>query len=178
MSAAPMVKIQAPTADEVCSLFNLPPAARALVREGMEPSEFVAALVTNKQYAAGIDFLAHALPAREGIWWAYLCMQHACGGNFSESERAAVVAGVRWVMQPGEENRMAAKASAEVAGLASLPGLLAMTVYQTGAGTGPPSKSVAIAVKVAATKGDPAKLLDTQRLFVNLGIDVAEGRII
>ena len=178
MSAAPLVKIQTPTAVEVCSLFNLPPSARALLREGMEPSEFVAVLVTNKQYAAGIDFLAHALPAREGIWWAYLCMQHACGGEHSEPERAAVIAGVRWVLQPCEEDRAATKAPAEAAGLASLPGLLAMAVYQTGASPGPHSKSVAIAVKVAATKGDPAKLLDTQRLFVNLGIEVAEGRII
>jgi hypothetical protein len=177
MSAAPLVKIQAATAAEVCSRFNLPPTARALLREGMEPPAFVAALVANKQYAAGIDFLAHALPAREGIWWAYLCMQHACGGVWSEPERAALIAGVRWVLQPGEENRAAAKASAPGAGLASLPGLLAMAVFLTGSSAGP-SKSLAIAAKTAATRADPGKLLDTQRLFVNLGIEVAEGRII
>lgn len=177
MSAAPLVKIQAPIAAEVCSRFNLPPAARALLREGMAPPEFVAALVANKHYSAGIDFLAHALPAREGIWWAYLCMQHACGGTWSEPERAAVIAGVRWVLEPGEENRAAARASADGAGMASLPGLLAMAVFLTGS-SGGASKSVAIAVKAAATKSDPARLLDTQRLFVNLGIEVAGGRII
>lgn len=178
MSAAPLAKIQATTAVEVCSRFELKPEARALLGEGMPPAEFVAALVANKHYAAGIDFLAYALPAREGIWWAYLCMQHACGGNLSEPERAAVTAGVRWVLQPSEENRVAAKAPAEPAGLASLPGLLAMAVHLTAGNPAAPSRSVAMAVKVAATKSDPAKLLDTQRLFVNLGIEVAEGRII
>lgn len=178
MSTAPLLKVQAATAAEVCSRFNLPPASRALLREGMEPPEFVSALVTNKHYAAGIDFLAHALPAREGIWWAYLCMQHACGDALSEPERQAVIAGARWVLQPSEENRVAAKVPAEAAGLASLPGMLAMAVFQTSAGPAPVSNSVATAVKFAATKCDPARLLDTQRLFVNLGIEVAEGRII
>jgi hypothetical protein len=177
MSTAALVKIQAATAAEICSHFDLPPAARALLRQEMEPTEFVAALVANKHYSAGIDFLGHALPPREGIWWAYLCMQHACGGVWSEPERAALIAGVRWVLQPGEDNRAAAKASAPGAGLASLPGLLAMAVFLTGTSAGP-SKSLAIAVKTAATRGDPGRLLDTQRLFVNLGIEVAEGRII
>jgi hypothetical protein len=172
-----MPKIQAATAVQICSRFALPPAACALLRQDMEPLEFVAALAANKHYAAGIDFLAHALPPREGIWWAYLCTQHACGGVWSEPERAALIAGVRWVLQPGEENRAAAKASAPGAGLASLPGLLAMAVFLTGTSAGP-SKSLAIAVKTAATRGDPGRLLDTQRLFLNLGIEVAEGRII
>jgi len=177
MSTATLVRIQAATAVEICSRFNLPPAAHALLRQEMDPLEFAAALVANKHYAAGIDFLAHALPPREAIWWAYLCMQHARGGAWSEPERAALIAGVRWVLQPGEENRAAAKATAPGAGLASLPGLIAMAVFLTGS-PGGASKSIAIAVKAAATKNDPARLLDTQRLFVNLGIEVAEGRII
>jgi hypothetical protein len=32
-------------------------------------------------------------------------------------------------------------------------------------------------VGLAAVKGDPIKIADTQRLFVELGIGVAEGRV-
>ncbi len=178
MSAAPLAKIQAATAAEVCTRFDLKPEARALLRDGMGPPQFVAELVEKKHYAAAIDFLAYALPAREAIWWAYLCMHHACGDKRSEPERMAVIAGVRWVLQPGEENRAAAKSPSEAAGPASLPGLLAMAVHMTASNPAASSRSVATAVKLAATKSEPAKLLDTQRLFVNLGIDIAEGRII
>lgn len=177
MSTAPLIKIDTATAADICARFDLAPEARALLCEGMQPPEFVSAVVAHKHYAAGIDFLAHALPAREGIWWAYLCMQHVCGENLSDPEKAAVTAGVRWVLQPSEENRIAVKQPAEAAGVASLPGLLAMAVFQNG-NRGAFSKSIAMAVKVAATQGDPSRLLHTQRLFVNLGIEIAEGRII
>lgn len=178
MGTASTVRISAATAAEVCLRFDVPPAARALLADGMEPREFAAALVANKQYAAAVDFLAHGLPAREGVWWAYLCLEHACGVSLSGPELAAVAAGVRWVLQPGEENRAAAKAGAEAVGLGSLPGLLAMAVFQSGVNSGASARSVAVAVKLAATKGDPAKLFDTQRLFVNLGLEVAGGSII
>jgi hypothetical protein len=187
VSRGPLTKIQAATAAEICSRFDLKPEARPLLRQGMMPSDFLEALVTKKEYVAGIDFLAHALPAREGVWWGCLCMQHACGGNLSSPEREAAVAAVRWVLQPSEENRAAAKAPAQAAGPASLAGSLAMAASLTGGSLGPPNaprvppgplapaKPIAAAVKLACTKSDPARILDTQRLFVNLGIEVAEG---
>jgi hypothetical protein len=36
----------------------------------------------------GIDFIAHALPAREAVWWGCLCLQHACGSNLSPADKA------------------------------------------------------------------------------------------
>ena len=190
MSTVPLVKIQAATASEICARFDLKPEARRLLREEMAPGEFVTALLENKQYVTGIDFLAHALPAREGVWWGCLCMQHACGDHLSAPERAAGIAAVRWVLQPTEENGEAAKVPAETAGATSPAGSLAMAANQTGGSLAPtgapavpaapsaPAKGIATAIKVACTKGDPAKILDTQRLYVNLGLEVAEGRII
>jgi hypothetical protein len=177
MSTTATARIAAATAAEVCARFELPPEARAALLPDMQPLEFVAELVARKQYAAGVDFLAHALPSREGIWWAYLCMEHVYAGSLSALELAAVVAGVRWVIRPSEENRAAVQAPAQAAGLASPPGLLAMAVLQSGAPSSS-AKCTSGAVKLAAAKADPTKLLDTQRLFVNLGIEVAQGTII
>lgn len=190
MNDTPLAKIEARTAGEICARFLLTKQAQALLGNDMTPLQFLDALLTHKQYVPGMDFLAHALPPREAVWWACLCFQHACGDSLSPPDRAAAAATVQWILQPSEGARIAAKAPAETAGPASVAGALAMAVYQTGpapAAQGRPpsppppfasSKSVANAVKLACTKIDPAKMIDTQKSFVELGIGVAEGRII
>jgi hypothetical protein len=188
VSNAPLVKIEATTAAEICARFLLTIEARTLLRDGMGPGPFVEALMANKQYIAGIDFLAHALPPREAVWWGCLCFQHACGAAMSAPDRGAATAAVQWVLQAGDSARSAAKIHGEAAGPVSVAGALAMAAYQTGPGFassgGPPipappfgtAKSVANAVKLACTKSDPARVIETQKLFVELGIRVAEGR--
>jgi hypothetical protein len=182
------VKVEARTADEVCARFLSSEEARALLRDGIGPGPFLEALMASKQYIAGIDFLAHALPSREAVWWGCLCFQHACGNAMSAQDKAAVTTAVQWVLQPSDSTRGAAKVQGEIAGPASVPGALAMAVYQTGPGFASPggptmpappfgtAKSVANAVKLACTKSDPARIIETQKAFVELGIGVASGR--
>lgn len=186
----PLVRVTGATAGEICARFDLKKEAQPLLRDGMGPREFVEALVANKQYVAGIDFVAHALPAREAVWWGCLCLQHACGGSLSAEERAACQAAVHWVLTPSEENRAAAKAPAEKMGPGSPAGQLAMAANQTGGNLASPkappmppavfapAKAVAGAVKLASTKCDPVRIVETQRSFVELGIGVAEGRFV
>jgi hypothetical protein len=188
MSDRPLVKIQAATAAEICAHFDLEEKARPLLSDGMRPGEFVEALLAGKQYAAGIHFMARALPAREAIWWGCLCVQHACGNNLSAADKAAAKAAVQWVLWPTDENRAAAKPPAEAARAPSPAGALAMAASLTGGSLGPPNLPlvpppsftwaayVAAAVKFAAIKVEPARVSGTQRSFVELGIGVAEGR--
>ncbi|HEY4363519.1 MAG TPA: hypothetical protein VGN17_21310 [Bryobacteraceae bacterium] len=192
MASAPLPKIAASKAAEICAQYNLAPEAKSLLVAGMAPGEFVGALVEHKQYVAGIDFLCHALPPREAIWWGCLCMQHASGDDeFPPPGKAAAIAAVRWVMQPTDENRAAAKSPAEAAGAGSSAGALAGAVTQTGPPApmpdlpnmpAPPTlvwaKSVATAVKLASIKGDPARMLHRQRALLELGLGVAEGRFL
>jgi hypothetical protein len=187
MASKPLVRVTAATAAEVCARFNIKKEALALLREGMRPREFVDALAVGKQYVTGIDFMAHALPARDAIWWGCLCLQHACGDNLSLADKAAARAAVQWIMQPSEENRAAALAPAQAADPASPAAGLAMAVYQTGgnialpkAPPAPPppfasAKAVAGAVKLACTKADPVKIVETQRLFLDLAVRMADG---
>ena len=190
MSAAPLVKIAATTAAEICSRFEMRKEPLQLLREGMPPREFVEALLANKHYVAGIDFMAHALPPREGIWWGCLCVQHAFGDALSPADRAACIAAVQWVLRPGEEARAAAGAPAQAAGPESAAGSLAAAAFQTGGSIAPPkappmapapfaaSKAIANAVKLASIKSPPVKIADTQRAFIELAIGIAEGRYI
>jgi hypothetical protein len=179
VSNGPIFGIEAVTAADICARLDANKEALALLREGMAPEEFVQALMANRQYVYGIDFMAHALPAREGVWWGCLCVQHACGTDLTAPDRAALLAATSWVVWPTEANRAAAQAPAEAAGRASAAGTLAMAANLAGTAGPvplPPAKAVANAVKLATTKDDPARIADTQRLLVELGIGVAEGR--
>jgi hypothetical protein len=155
--------------------------AWALLRQGMKPEEFVAALVEQKEYLSAIDFMAHAMPPRESVWWGCLCLQHAYGENLAPLDRTALQAATVWVVWPTEKYRARAYPHAQAAGMSSPAGALAMAAYLVGV-PGPvavtPANAVANAVKMATTKGAPAKIKDTQRLFVELGVGVAEGRFV
>ena len=86
MNHGPFIKITA-TAAEICTRFRLKDAAKQVLGEGMDPCEFAIALVENKMGVDAIEFMAHALPAREGIWWGCLCMHAARVGRKSFSAR-------------------------------------------------------------------------------------------
>ena len=189
-AAQPLVKISAATAIEICARFQVPNDAVALLREGMAPREYLQTLLDAKKYVAAIDFLAHALPLREGIWWGCLCLQHAFGEALSPADRAAAIAAIQWVLRPGEEVRTAARTPAEAAGAASVAGALASAAFLSGGNVAPPgmppsppapfasAKAVARAVKLAAIHCPPARILENQRVMAELGIGLAEGRYI
>ena len=199
MAAAALQKVTARSAAEVCRNFDLKEEARPLLRDGQTPREFLDALVANRKFAPAIDFLAHALPPREAIWWGCLCVQQAAGSRLSPPEASACKAAAAWVLDPTEENRQAAKAPADAATLRTPAGGLAMATAWTGGSLAPPmananpkvpppppvppgpyvpAKVVAGAILLAAVKGDPTRIADTQRTFVELGIGVAEGRFV
>jgi hypothetical protein len=194
-----LVKITAATAVEICKNFELKEEARPLLKEPQTPREFLDSLLAGKRHAAAIDFLAHALPPREAIWWGCLCLQHAVGSNLPPVEATAAKAAAKWVLDPSEENRKAAQAPGEAARVGTPAGCLAMAVAWTSGSLAPPipqphakappippvppgpylpAKAVAGAVMLAAVKAEPARIVDTQRLFVELGIGVAEARFV
>ena len=178
MSNSPLIKVAAATAEEICVRFDATREARALLRGGMAPLEFLEALAAKKLYVEGIDFLAHGLPSREGIWWGCLCLQHACGDALNPAERTACAAAINWVIRPGDETRLAAKAPADAAGMSSPAGVLAIAAHGGMPPPGPyaPARAVAMAVKLAALKSPPTEIIQTQRAYLQLGVGVAAGR--
>ncbi len=178
MNPASQPNTPAKTAAEICSRFELDAQAKPLLRDGISPPEFVAALIQRQNYAAAIDFLAHALAPREGIWWGCLCLQHAVGDKLLPADKAAAAAAVRWVMQPSEENRAVAKATSEPADPLSPAPVLALAASQTGGQPFASAKSVARAVKLASIKTEPANITKTQKAYIGLGLDVAQGKFV
>jgi len=171
----PFVKVPVPLAAEICARYALKDDARKLLEDGIDPRAFVTALFAGKQYVNAIEFMAYALPVREGVWWGCLCMQHSVGENLAPKDRDAATAAVRWVLQPGEDTRAAAKASGEAVGPASAAGALAIAASQS---MMPPGKAITLAVKIASSKAEPVKIPAMQRAYAELAIEVADGRLI
>lgn len=131
--------------------------------------------MTHEEYIAGIDFLAHALPARDGIWWGCLCMQHACGDTLTPADKAAALAAIRWIDQPSGENRTAAVAPADAAGPSSPAGTLARAASLA---ADDPQRTIANAVHLASVKAGGARMTGRQRSYFELGIAIANGKFI
>lgn len=183
-------KVRAATAAEVCEHFDLDPEARPLLGPKTTPREFLDALGAKRLFRDAIRFLAHALPHREAVWWGALCVKHASGETLPPAESAALKAAVTWVLDPSDANRTAAKAPAEASGVGTPSGSLALAVTWTGGTLAPPmprvqpvvpgpylpAKGIAGAVLLSSVKGPGAGIEETQRLFVELGTGVAEGK--
>lgn len=187
----PMKKVKIALAAEVCTRFDLREEARPLLTPTAPPRAFLESLLEQRQFPAAMTFLAHALPAREAVWWGCLCLRQAYGPVLAPSDAAALKASAEWVLEPTEERRRTAASLAGEMGVGSPAGSLATAVAWTGGSLGPPNpkvpevppgpdlpaKAVAGAVQLAAAKAAPVRIAEAQRTFVQLGIDVAEGRV-
>lgn len=187
---APLKNVKAAKAAEVCEHYELEKKARPLLAPDATPRDFLDALQSDRQYQAAVCFLAHALPAREAVWWGSLCLAKASGSTLPEGEATAARACATWVLEPTEENRQVAETAAPGAGKGTPAELLAIAVGWTGGSLAPPlpkvppvppgpylpAKGVYGAVLLAATNAAPLPVQEALRLFVELGIGVAEGR--
>lgn len=177
MSNVRFTKVPEEKAKVIASRTQLPDAAIPLLRDEMKPADYIETLLSHKQYVAGIDFMANALPTREAVWWACLCIQYAFGESLAGKDRDACRAATAWVLQPTAENQVVARAPGDAAGPASAAGAAALAASIAGAtGSFTSAKAVANSVKLSSIRCDPAKIADTQRLLIGLAIGIAEGR--
>lgn len=174
----PLVKIPETRALHVAERCQqLPASAIKLLTPEMSPAEFAGVLQNSKQFVAGIEFMAHALPAREAVWWACLAIEHALGESLAGANKEACRAAVQWVLKPTEENRIAARAPAELAGPASPAGAAALAAsLGTAPSAFPAPRAVCNSVKLCSIRSNPARIADTQRLYVDLAIEIGQGR--
>ncbi len=67
---APLPKITAPTAAEICAKSKPSAEGKALLTPTMTPPQYLQALDKNKLPVDSVHFLAHGLPEKDGICWA------------------------------------------------------------------------------------------------------------
>jgi hypothetical protein len=182
----PKLKIKAAAAQEVCALYEVSLEAQRHLAAKMPPLDFVAALTAARLLRDAVDFLAHALPKREAVWWSGLCAREVLPQNAPPKLMAAVQAAEAWVYRPTEENRRKAQQSAKAIAESHPAQWAAMGAFWSGGSMAPPNgpevkppeqataRAVAGAIVMAAT-GDPVQADERFARFLNYGIDIANG---
>jgi hypothetical protein len=161
-------RVVAAKAAPICAKLALPDRVRGLLRANPDAAIFFKALVARGEHESATTFLAHALPPREGVWWACLCAEAAHGENLPKDEEIALLAAVRWVLEPTEANRRAAEAPGKALGIISLCGNLALAAFWSGGSINPPDRPL--------RPPPPGKTAETIAYAVTRTVDVVFPR--
>jgi hypothetical protein len=190
MTAPPPAPVQPPRARgsvELCAVAEVEPEARALLgADDPAPRAFVGVLTEKGLYADAVRILAHALPCREAVWWAWVCARKASGVEPAPPLKAALDATERWIIQPTDENRRMAHRTGEAAEFSTAAGCAALAAFMSGGSLAPPeapivppgefmaAKAVSGSVMLAAVATEPERADEKFRDFITLGLEVAE----
>ena len=185
----PLIRIAAKSAAEVCKLFPLGDEAKPLLKDGLTPQQFLDVLEGKALYVDAFRFLAHALPKREGVFWAVTCAKQVAGPQPPANVAAALAAANKWVLDPSEDNRRAAEVAYQAAELSTAAGCAAIAAFWSGGSLSPkdlpvvpPSETltahgVASAVLIASIAQDPAKITELYKAFAAHGRAIASGKL-
>jgi hypothetical protein len=171
----------------LCVTAQVSDQARALLRAGAatQPGEFVQTLMAREQYQDAVRLIAHALPRREAVWWAWVCARRAAGETPPPEIAAALAATERWIAHPDDANRRAAMEAAEAADLGTPAGCAGLAAFFSGGSVAPPeapatppgehltARAVSGGVMLAAVTGEPERAAEKYKAFLQQGLDVA-----
>lgn len=131
---------------------------------------------------------AHALPAREAVWWACMCARHtAASGTDPQSEAETREAAEEWVRRQTDEHRRAAMDRAHAVGFRSPEAWAAVAAFWSGDTMAPPTApkvppephfrglAAAGSVALAAVRGDVRRRDARLTQFLSAARDIAAG---
>lgn len=122
---------------QVSQVAELEDPAMELRKPAFGPREYLNALVEVDLLPDAVKFMAHLLPRREGVWWAWLCARKVQGRDAPREEQAALSATEKWIAEPTDEHRRAALDAANAAGLGSPAGCAALAAFLSGGSLAP-----------------------------------------
>ncbi|MGE4047687.1 MAG: hypothetical protein AB7F35_22700 [Acetobacteraceae bacterium] len=163
-----------------------PEAAACLV--GCEvPSQAVERLASGALPIEAARLCAHALPAREAVWWATRCAGATAPKDLPEADREARALAEAWVRQRADATRRAAMDKAQQAGCTSPEAWAAIAAFWSGDSMSPPEQpkvppaphltgvAVAGSVILSSVRGDPTRQPDRLARFLDSAREIAAG---
>jgi hypothetical protein len=170
---------------EWAKVADLGDPAKAAATTAESPRALVATLADQGMHADAVRLLAHLLPKREAVWWAWSCAKAAAGTTPKPEVVAALAATERWITEPTDAHRRAAMDAANEADLATPAGLAGLAVFFSGGSVAPPeapvtppgpflaAKAVSGAVILATVAGGGSA--SWHRAFLDLGVRVGQN---
>ncbi len=180
-------KIKASHAQEICEEIDLSEQAVTLLQNNPTAAHYLQELITLEYYVDAVYFLAHALPKREATWWACLCARQAWTEKTPENEIKAVELAEAWVYKPTEDNRILILPITEELTYKTATSWAVMAAFWSGDDISPVpqaiipppeklyAKAVIGAVLLSATQEKASKVNENYRLFLQQGINIANG---
>jgi hypothetical protein len=187
MSEAALTKVTAKTARELTLRVTLSEPAKTLLKENHTPEQYLKVLADQGRFPDAIQLLAHALPKREAVGWAWQCAQQGYGPKPEPKVAAALEAARKWAAGPTDELGRQAKPAADAVGSGTPAGLCASAAFWSGSSFGPPdqkpippddkltAKGVSGAVLLAGLLGGAAQAMARYRSFLELGLAIGRG---
>jgi hypothetical protein len=177
------------TAVELCKQLRLNREAQALLSAKGDPIAFFHTLAGREDlHAEALRCLPGLLPRRVAVWWGSLCLWEMARHQPGPLSEKALEAVLRWVQQPTRQHRLAAEPLAKAGDLNTAVGCLAWAVFRS-AGSLTAShlpvvrvpktltaQLVGAAVIFAAVEYEPIRYREHHRLFLQIGLEIAEGR--
>jgi len=183
----PLKKVLAVKAAEIAAPAKLNAAAMAVLDPNFTPAAFLEELTRQGLHTDAIRFLAHALPKREAVWWACLCVRDTMAPETPPLSVVALQAAEKWVYTSNEENRREAMARAEADGFNTPASWAAVAAFWSGGSMAPPNVPVVLpgetltaaavsgAILLAAVQREPERALEKYQRFLEYGVDIANG---
>jgi len=173
------------TVAAVHALAGLSDEAAALIRPGREPRDYVEFLLRNRLYADVVGLLAHVLPRREAVWWAWSCARDATESP-SPADTAVLDATSRWIIEQTDEQRRAAALAAEALDYDTPAAMAGLAAFMCGDTLGPPdappapppetgaAQAITGSICMAAAEGDPESIGERFEQFIARGMERAD----
>lgn len=170
---------------DLLAVAELPEEARAAAGAGDDARAVVQRMVEAGHTADAIAFVAHALPKREGVWWAWITARRAVGESPPQPVAHCLAATEAWIAQPTDAHRRLAFAHAQAVGIGTPAGCAALAAFLCGESLAPPdvqavppnefdaAKAITGAIMLSGA-ADPAKMAERLATALQQGLDVVE----
>jgi hypothetical protein len=134
-----------------------------------------------------VRVLAHAMPKREGVWWACMCAANTAPADLPAPDRLARETAELWVRQQTDEQRRTAMEHAEAGGFQTPEAWAGVAAFWSGDSLSPvgmpavPPPPQAVggavtgAVALSAVRGDVKRQPERLKRFLESGRNIAAG---
>jgi hypothetical protein len=165
----------------------LPPETQAPLQGCVEIGDAIDRLEGAGFASEATRTLAHALPRREGVWWACMCAASNPPPDLADSDRLARETAELWVRQQKDEQRRAAMAHAEAGGFRTPEAWSGIAAFWSGDSIAPlglpvvpppphlTGTAVSAAVTLASVRGEPMQQVARLKRFLESGRNIAAG---
>jgi hypothetical protein len=171
----------------ICESAELDGPERDLLAQHSEPRAFIGALIEQDLFRAAASVVAHALPTRVGVFWAWSCARDAAGASPGEAAERCLTAARAWICEPTDARRREAFALAREDGFASAASMACAAAFCSGGSlvpdTMPPvlpdpraaARAIRDCVVMAAVTGRiPDTIEERYRVFLTEGMRITE----